>query len=226
MNSQGRILTVFINSKNAKSERRFDSLMSVLDLKEKLSVIVGIAPSAMQIIHKNKSLADEKRLFECSISDFDELFVNSLVSNQMDFEDLSAVEKYEMARETYEERTDSVLHFKKMNKLGRFSEKYKEKQLDESFKYQTCDIPVGSRMMLKPSNGIEMRGRVAYVGLLEGKQGYFVGLELDEPLGKNSGEFMGKQLFQCGKMKGLFVRPDQILIGDYPEIDLFDEDEF
>jgi len=37
-----------------------------------------------------------------------------------DFTDLSAVEKYEMPSTEYESRTDSVLAWKKAQKLGRF----------------------------------------------------------------------------------------------------------
>lgn len=42
------------------------------------------------------------------------------VSARTDFSDLSAVEKYEMPSTEYEARTDSVLAWKKAQKLGRF----------------------------------------------------------------------------------------------------------
>lgn len=39
---------------------------------------------------------------------------------RIDFNDVSAVDKYTMPEEEYEQRTDSVLAWKKAQKLGRF----------------------------------------------------------------------------------------------------------
>jgi len=46
---------------------------------------------------------------------------------------------------------------------------------------------------------------------------------LDEPFGKNDGKYINIKYFDCPDKYGLFVRPDKIDIGDYPELELDDE---
>jgi tubulin-folding cofactor B len=49
-----------------------------------------------------------------------------------------------------------------------------------------------------------------------------VGVECDEPVGKNDGSVKGKRYFSCegvGGMRGLFVRPERVTVGDYPVLD-------
>ena len=74
-----------------------------------------------------------------------------------------------------------------------------------------------------------MRGEVKYVGKIVGfSRGYWVGVQLDEPTGSNDGTAKGRKYFECtqpGRNFGTFLRPTEIKVGDYPEIDEFDEDE-
>ena len=51
-------------------------------------------------------------------------------------------------------------------------------------------------------------------------EGYFVGIQLDEPFGKNNGMFNGVQYFECLNKYGIFLRPDEINVGDFPELDI------
>jgi tubulin-folding cofactor B len=58
--------------------------------------------------------------------------------------------------------------------------------------------------------------------------GYWVGVQFDEPVGRNDGAVKGKRYFTCSAGYGGFVRPDKVRAGDYPEIDDFkfsDDDE-
>lgn len=65
------------------------------------------------------------------------------------------------------------------------------------------------------------RGEVQYVGKVPDMgEGYFVGIQLDEPFGKNNGTFNGVKYFECLAKYGIFVRPDEINVGDYPELDI------
>ena len=60
------------------------------------------------------------------------------------------------------------------------------------------------------------------LGKTEFGLGYWVGIELDEPVGKNNGSVQGVDYFQCRDKFGIFLRPDVVKVGDYPEED-FDE---
>ena len=68
-----------------------------------------------------------------------------------------------------------------------------------------------------------------YVGKCSGlPKGHWVGVQFDEPVGKNNGRVKGKQYFTCSDGYGSLLRPDKVKAGDYPEVDDFrfsDEDE-
>ena len=54
---------------------------------------------------------------------------------------------------------------------------------------------------------------------------YWVGVRLDEPVGDNDGKVRGKLIFECAPGFGKFLRPQELKVGDYPEIDEFDMDD-
>ena len=60
----------------------------------------------------------------------------------------------------------------------------------------------------------EVKGTVQYVGQTTFASGYWVGLYLDTPTGKNDGSIQGVQYFECPPFHGLFVRPGQLRIID------------
>jgi hypothetical protein len=55
-------------------------------------------------------------------------------------------------------------------------------------------------------------GTVQFVGQTTFASGYWIGLRLDAPLGKNEGSVQGTQYFSCPPLHGLFVRPEQLTI--------------
>lgn len=88
-------------------------------------------------------------------------------------------------------------------------------------------VKVGDRCEVSPGG---RRGTVRWVGVLDEKNpargGYWVGIVLDEPTGKNDGSFNGKSLFKCAPNYGVFVRGENVKVGDYPEEDLDLDEEF
>ncbi|RUP46167.1 CAP Gly-rich domain-containing protein [Jimgerdemannia flammicorona] len=143
------------------------------------------------------------------------------VRNQ--YTDVSLVDKYEMPEEDYAKRSDSVLAFKLRNKLGRFADGASEVS-EASFEEEAKDIKVGDRCEVNIGDGeLRRRGTVRFVGLTKFKPGYWVGVQYDEPLGKNDGTVDGEQYFTAPNKYGAFVRPNKVRVGDFPEENLDDE---
>jgi tubulin-specific chaperone B len=120
----------------------------------------------------------------------------------------------------YEQRSDSVLAWKKTQKLGRFDpaapEHARQKIAATEAEVTSRGIDVGKRCQLGDDSS--RRGVVRYVGEIPevpGPPGPWVGVELDEPVGKNDGHIGGKRYFECREAHGVFVRPERVLIGDY-----------
>jgi len=73
------------------------------------------------------------------------------------------------------------------------------------------------------ANGVKHRGCVKFIGETEFKTDIlWIGVQLDEPYGKNNGSVAGKKYFECEANYGVFVRPMNIEVGDYPEQDDLD----
>jgi tubulin-folding cofactor B len=140
-----------------------------------------------------------------------------------------------MPPEEYEKKGDSVLAWKKNNQLGRFdpdapSHEQAKLQAFEA-EIQNKGIEVGQRCRVGADD--DRRGKVMYVGEVDeipGGAGQWVGVMLDEPVGKNDGSLNGKRYWgpTPGNAKyGVFVRPERVEVGNWPEIDdLGDLEEF
>jgi len=66
---------------------------------------------------------------------------------------------------------------------------------------------VGEEVVVR-SMGV--RGRVAFVGALEGKEGRFFGVVLSKAVGRNDGSLGGRKYFSCAKNCGTFVREENL----------------
>ena len=86
---------------------------------------------------------------------------------------------------------------------------------------------MGKRCEVRTTNAGTQRGAVRFVGEIEGKSGVFVGVELDEPQGRNDGSAAGRSYFSCAAKHGVFARPSQVTVGDFPSLDdeLFDSED-
>ncbi|KAJ3125583.1 hypothetical protein HK098_008372 [Nowakowskiella sp. JEL0407] len=230
-------VTLFITSESASSERRFDKSISIAKFKERLEPITGISSAHMSLsLYSQKDelitkLADaDKMLGFYSVQDFMRVDVvdTNPYRKKNEFTDLSQVPKFELSENDYDQRRDTVRDYLRRNKLGKFSDGSDTDSMrsgSAEHVEQVPDIPVGSRCMVQSEDGISKRGIVKYFGQPGFKEGYWVGIEYDEPLGKHDGTVAGTQYFVCRPKHGAFVRPNRVTVGDFPEEDLFDEDE-
>ncbi|OAL55356.1 hypothetical protein IQ07DRAFT_607726 [Pyrenochaeta sp. DS3sAY3a] len=231
---------LLIRSANSSSERRVSPSWSIAQLKTRLEPITGVPANCQQLSLRVGSqdpiplaAADEEQthLAAYPLQAYAEITVIDTrpPAARTDFTDLSSVEKYEMPVVEYESRTDSVLAWKKAQKLGRFDpnagtiEQQKirasEREVDER------GLSVSARVRLLPETD-DRRGTVSYIGPVPEIPGIgsWIGVTLDEPTGKNNGSVKGKSYFECGPNYGVFVRPERCEAGDFPALDLDDED--
>jgi len=157
-------------------------------------------------------------------------------------EDVSLVKKYEISDDDYNKREDNFRKWrsnkmaadpswtlakevkqnqdkKRMEKDPNFvPEPMKERVTDEEHMADLaapmkvgdrCEVTVGGK-----------RGLVQYVGKIpQIAPGWWVGVQYDEPVGKNDGTVKGKRYFECPPKYGGFLRPDKLQVGDFPELD-------
>lgn len=142
------------------------------------------------------------------------------------YTDTSGVDKYVMPEDEYEKKTDSVLAWKKAQKLGRFDpnapdhEQAKLAALDDEVRRR--GIEVGRRCRVGSEDA--RRGVVRYVGEVKeipAGRGTWVGVQLDEPVGKNDGSIAGTRYWgEASELKhGVFVRPERVEVGEFPPLD-------
>ncbi|CAG8487099.1 17067_t:CDS:2 [Cetraspora pellucida] len=204
------IVTIFVQSENTSSERRFDKGISIGNLKTKLEPITGIpAESQLLQLYNGDTLVtsvegDNYMLGAFPVDNFMTLkvFIHSSIVMKCDGLLIN-----------------SVLAFKQRNKLGRFSDAHSATSDSYTFEDEAENIKVGDRCEVDfgDAEGLKRRGTVKYVGETKFKPGYWVGVQYDEPVGKHDGIVQGEQYFSCPDKYGAFVRPNKVKVGDYPE---------
>jgi tubulin-specific chaperone B len=161
-----------------------------------------------------------------------------------------------MPSQTYESLPNSVLAWKRSQKLGRFdpsapsaSDLARQRAEHDSTLIAARGIIVGRRCRVNADDG--RRGEVMFVGEVVGLGGEreagcrWVGVRLDEPVGRNDGAVEvevvvergegkevevekrreKKRLFECADKFGVLVRPERVEVGEFAVLDdLVDED--
>lgn len=235
-------ISVFFTSDLTSSERRVSPQWKLSYLKEKLEQITGIpcAHQELQYHPYNSSneyvvltAPDESAvtIADLGIASFSRIHVHDTDANSQlrELADDKEAPQFQLSEEAYQKRNDSVLQWKKENRLGRFDASYEAKlqQLEELNSAAAEKINVGDRCRIIGISG-ERRGSVGYVGKIqslgEGKT-VWVGVEFDEPVGKNDGTLDGVRYFSCKPGYGSFVPPHKVEVGDFPEEDLLASDD-
>lgn len=146
--------------------------------------------------------------------------------SKVNYNDTTGVDKYVMPEKEYEQKTDSVLAWKKAQKLGRFDpdapnqEQAKKAAVEQEIKDR--ELEVGKRCRIGGDD--TKRGVIKFVGevkTIAGGPGSWIGIHLDEPVGKNDGSMGGVRYWgEPSELKhGIFVRPERVDAGDFPPLD-------
>ncbi|CAG8523399.1 3702_t:CDS:2 [Acaulospora colombiana] len=196
------IVTIFVQSDNASSERRFDKSLSIKQLKAKLETITGIPldSQSLQLYNGDTLVAsvegDDYMLGAFPVDNFMTLkVVDTSPSNlRNQYTDVSLVEKYEMPEEEYAKRRFADDLSSTSDSTHTFEEEAKNIKVGDR-----CEVDFGDE------------------GETKFKPGHWVGIQYDEPIGKHDGVVQGERYFSCPDKYGAFVRPNKVKVGDYPE---------
>lgn len=219
------LVTSSVNS--FSTQRRFPADIKISELKQKLELLTGAPPSSMELHlldDKNqlisKLLDNHLELNSYDLTNAKVLHVIDFSHQTGEFEDVSQVKKFELSEEEYAKRGETFKAFKEKLKLGsgdhQSNEEAKLKKLKEEEEL-IKSISVGSRCEVRVAGKPNRRGTIMYAGKTDFKPGFWVGIKYDEPLGKNDGSVAGKRYFDCSPNYGGFVKPHDVIIGDFPE---------
>lgn len=221
------------NLRQFVQELRLDLHTSIAEVKRKLYTHNGSSISHMELQLKDadgnllcRMLDDDRMLGFYGAQNGHTIHVLDTdpfsLSRDGGLDDVSRIEKYRMSEDDYEKRGNTYRSFKKTMLAGNANwkplhakggVKNPEEYLDAAC---TAEVEVGKRCTIPPG---DRRGEVVYIGLVpELSEGYWVGIRLDEPVGKNDGTMKGKRYFEADDKYGSFVRPDLVTCGDYPPL--------
>ncbi|KAK8828886.1 hypothetical protein WA538_000889, partial [Blastocystis sp. DL] len=208
---------------------------TVLDLKKKVELHSGTPVAFQKLCLRTREGTTICQLNDDSVTLEKAGFRNGMEVHCVDtnpdslakdggLDDETKIEKHVMTDEEYNKRANTVRAYKLQMEAQRIAE---GKTADSEYTEETVHaIEVGNRCEVHPGG---RRGVVAWKGVLEegdpNKGGYWVGVKLDEPTGRNDGSYKGRQFFSCPMNYGVFVRGPNVVVGDFPEeeIDLDEE---
>lgn len=202
-------------------EIRFDLEDTIGHVKDRLYKHGGTPPESQKLQLFDSSgkfltelLNERLRLRDYQVKNDYEIKIIDLDPNSLArggwLENTALVEKYEMSDDVYEKRDNTVRKYKQQLAKEHLSEPSTATTptiMDEN-------LTVGKRCEVFPGG---RRGEIKYVGLaVELGNAIWVGVALDEPLGKNDGSVNGKRYFTCPSKFGVMVKQENVQIGDYP----------
>ncbi|KAH3687221.1 hypothetical protein WICPIJ_001816 [Wickerhamomyces pijperi] len=228
-----------VTSQQTSSHRRVSPQWTLLYLRERIELFTGIPPQSQQLLHFTNSTStspidltakfnsDATTLKDIDLSESSRIHVNDTRPLEEQYhEDEDSTEYFELKDEDYDKLTNSVRHWKRENKLGRFNSDLVQSQSDQLSKEKQLaeTLTIGARFRTMDKEGTnERRGVIAYVGAVPQieESTTWVGVKFDEPVGKNDGSIKGERYFDCQMGYGGFLKPSVVEMGDFEEVDIF-----
>ncbi|KAK6056539.1 CAP-Gly domain protein [Cooperia oncophora] len=187
-------------------EKKYPSSLTLGELKawswlfqKKLELVVGATSENIHIeLHDAEgkfvsSLTDAaKNLKELGVKDGMRLHAVDISGQNAELQDDSMVEKYTISDDQYDKREDSVRAWKKkLLAEGATGHEHTASERGDVNEEIAKKIKVGDRCEVRLRGAIPRRGVVAFVGETKFKEGPWVGVTYDEPVGKNDGTVAG-----------------------------------
>ena len=218
-------------------ELKFSRSQTIASVKMALEKRVGTSASSMELVLKDTTGSnigpmdsDEATLGSYGPQDGYIIHVIDTnpfsITNQLS-EEHGDIPKYKIEEEKYNARQDTFVKFKEKNPVL-FKAKPKPEETAEA--EQVAAIKVGNRCQILKTKA---RGEVKYVGKVPEKgAGYWIGVALDEPLGDSDGKYFffakshycfrvkGKSYFTINMKYGVFAKPSEVQVGDFPPEDI------
>ncbi|XP_074875815.1 tubulin-folding cofactor B isoform X2 [Buteo buteo] len=236
----GSVSLVVSSSLNAfRTHKRYSTGLTIAEFKCKLELVVGSPASCMdlELYGAEEQLlgrldCDEALLGSYPVANGCRVHVIDRSGARIgEYEDVSQVEKYEMAESDYEKRPESLRSFLRQRRWGRYDTEGTRRRADEQQQRRAQEaalaaaLPLGARCQVRLPGQPSKLATIMYVGQTDFKPGYWVGVRYDEPLGKHDGSVGGRRYFECQPKYGAFVKPQSVTPGDFPEEDNGLEDE-
>ncbi|KAE9553485.1 hypothetical protein FO519_003314 [Halicephalobus sp. NKZ332] len=185
-------------------QKHFNEDMTLVEFKQKLELITGILSSQMKL-----TLYDAENKF------VKELKVDEFTLKQLDVVKDSIIEARDISGNDPLGAEGDVPHFalsdEKYNQREDSARKWRESILSSGYKPKEVVGPyvkVGNRVVVKIQGQPDKKGKIEYVGETLFKPGVtWVGIQYDDPTGKNDGSVDGHRYFTCEPNHGAFVRP-------------------
>ncbi|KKY28857.1 putative cell polarity protein [Phaeomoniella chlamydospora] len=222
-----------------QSERRINLSWTLGHFKSRMEMVTGIPPESMKVEVRGRDVGEwmneEDSVGRWGVSKGEVVVIHDTrppsvrAQNIFDPNGPYAVPKYEMPTSAYETLSDSVLSWKKNNRLGRFNPAaptpealaQARHERDQSF-IESQQIKLDRRCRVGESDTrrgvVKFIGEVPEIGGGEGgkeRGAIWIGVAFDEPVGKNDGTIKGKRYFECqGEKFGGFIRPEIVECGE------------
>ncbi|KOC66710.1 Tubulin-folding cofactor B [Habropoda laboriosa] len=154
-------------------ERRFQKAITIDEFKGKLELVTGANSATMKVV-----VYDKNDKLICKLDEGQRLLGSYPIDDGM------RIHLFML---------DTVKAFLEKNKLGKYNEEEmkrkeeerKQEEEAEAAAAQLCNI--GDRCEVYVPNQPKRRATIMYIGKTEFKEGWWVGVKYDEPLGKNNG---------------------------------------
>eukprot|EP00298_Acanthocystis_sp_HF-20_P002963 c13344_g1_i2.p1 GENE.c13344_g1_i2~~c13344_g1_i2.p1 ORF type:complete len:231 (-),score=101.31 c13344_g1_i2:29-721(-) len=226
MIESGQSMNMFVN---------FKLEATIFEIKEIVHMRVGTAPEYMKLILQDRNGVQKAKLLEDSlklgffspengwvlfVEDHDPM---KTVSKLQDIRNLKEEDRFKYTDEQYDKREGTLRQYLKEH--PEIAATLRKERDPEDGKDLIDTMKIGDRCQVRLEAGGLERGQIKYLGKLHERNGYFVGVQFDLPVGKNDGSVRGQRYFECTANYGLFVFPNQVEVGDFPEEDLFGSDE-